>query len=108
MQRCRSAQQAGREHLARPVVDPLVECVTIRIQANAENIEASEWVAASLPETSHRGACANADFQRSHNLGNVIGVDCLGGSWVKAAQELMEMIWSAFCGALSQARAQRF
>src|ERR1051325_10120093 len=72
-------QQAGREHGARPVIDSLVECVTVRIQANAENIEANEWIAALSPETSHGSPRANADFQGSHNPGNIMCVDCVGG-----------------------------
>src|SRR4249919_831062 len=104
----RFLQKARREHLARPLIDLLVERFPVRVQADAENIEAAEWVAALLPETGHRGPRADADFQSSHNLGNIIGVDCLRGGRVEAAEQSVQIIWPAFCCAFSQSRAQCF
>src|SRR6478609_1595544 len=105
-QGARFLQNAGREHFARSMINALVEGFLVRTQVDAENVKAEEWIAAFLPETGYWSLRANADFQRLHNLGNVVGMDRLRGGRVEPAQELMQIICSAFHRALSQARAQ--
>ena len=71
-------------------------------------LKSLQRVAALLPQTSHGRSGAEAYFQRTYHLGNIIGMDSLRRSSINTVQEFVQITGATSCCTLSQPDAEFF
>jgi hypothetical protein len=99
-------EQAAGEHAGGAGVDAPVEQVAGWREREAQDAIAGEGVAALLPLLGEGAAGGERDLDGADCLGDVVGMDALGGCGVEAAKSAVEMRGTAGCGALAQEIAQ--
>src|ERR1035438_223925 len=93
---------SGLEHPACALIDAIVERWAVGIEPDSQNAEAAQGVTALLPEIGHLLPRGEADLDGADQFGNVIGVDLFSGGAIEVAEDTVQMIGAAACGAFAQ------
>jgi hypothetical protein len=100
--------QSAFEHDERALVNARIERVAIRVQAEAQNGEALEWIAAFTPHLGHLPARAEADLDGANQLGRVVRMNLLRCGRVKTTQDFVQVRGILLRRPLAQPFAQFF
>src|SRR5208282_2340098 len=99
----RFADESFVKHLHSPLIDARIKNLTFRIESETQDAKTTERFASLLPKFGHSLARSRArslargqaHFDRPDHLGNVVGVNALGGQSVEPAQDAMQVVGTA-------------
>src|SRR5579884_683015 len=82
--------QAVPEHRRGAFIDAVVQAFAVRLQTDAQDTEASQWVAAFFPCFRHGLSRGNADLNGANQLWRVVGMDTFSGPGVEPHEDFVE------------------
>src|SRR4029077_4620542 len=90
------------------LIDALVEHGAVRVEAEPQNAEAAQRVAALLPKFGYFLPRGQADFDGADQLRNIVGGAFFGGRRIESPENSVDMISAAIRRAGAQTFAQLF
>ena len=101
--------QSGRKHLGGSAVEPVIESRARRVEADAQEAEAGEWVAGFFLVSQHlreRFTSREANFNGANQFRRVVGVNALGGGRIEPVEQPMQPAFAVPLAAALQPNSQ--